>query len=81
MNYEIKLSITKKMPLLPWITKKVWLELNDICITAGLGPESRPYRDGSFEYYLAEEVGENDAKGVGPLIMCYVEAKKQEVIS
>lgn len=56
-------------------------QLKNICITAGLGPESRPYRDGSFEYYLAEEVGENDAKGVGPLIMCYVEAKKQEVIS
>ena len=51
-------------------------KLKNICITAGLGPENRLYRDGSFEYYLAEAVGENDAKGVGPLIMAYVEAIK-----
>ena len=48
-------------------------KLNDICITAGLGPDDRTYRDGSFEYYLAEEVGSNDAKGVGPFIMAYLE--------
>lgn len=47
-------------------------ELNDICITAGLGPEYKPYRDGSVEYYLAEAVGSNDAKGVGPFIMAYI---------
>ena len=47
-------------------------QLNDICITAGLGPDNRLYRDGSFEYYLAEPVGSNDAKGVGPFIMAYV---------
>ena len=46
--------------------------LNDICITAGLGPESRLYRDSTFEYYLAERVGSNDAKGVGPFIMAYI---------
>lgn len=48
-------------------------KLNDICITAGLGPDDKNYRDGSFEYYLAEEVGSNDAKGVGPFIMAYLE--------
>ena len=48
-------------------------ELNDICITAGLGPENRTYRDGSISYYLAEPVGKNDAKGVGPFIMAYLE--------
>ncbi|MDE6660816.1 MAG: glycoside hydrolase family 88 protein [Anaeroplasmataceae bacterium] len=47
--------------------------LNDICITAGLGPESNEIRDGSIEYYLAEPVGKNDAKGVGPFIMAYLE--------
>lgn len=47
--------------------------LNDICITAGLGPSNKTYRDGSFEYYLAEEVGSNDAKGVGPFIMAYLQ--------
>ena len=47
--------------------------LNDICITAGLGPENKPYRDGTEEYYLAEKVGSNDAKGVGPFITAYIE--------
>ena len=46
--------------------------LNDICIQAGLGPDNRRYRDSSFEYYLAERVGSNDAKGVGPFIMAYL---------
>ncbi len=54
------------------------LELKNICITAGLGSTSRGsaqyfWRDGSAEYYLAEPVGSNDAKGVGPFIMAYLE--------
>ncbi len=48
-------------------------KLNDICITAGLGPEQNKHRDGSSAYYLAEPVGKNDAKGVGPFIMAYLE--------
>ena len=48
-------------------------KLNDICITAGLGPDNNIIRDGSIEYYLAEPVGANDAKGVGPFIMAYLE--------
>lgn len=47
--------------------------LNDICITAGLGPEGNYVRDGSAYYYLAEKVGSDDAKGVGPFIMAYLE--------
>ena len=47
--------------------------LNDICITAGLGPEYKLYRDGTFAYYLAEPVGSDDAKGIGPFIMSYLE--------
>lgn len=50
--------------------------LNDICITAGLGPEKSLYRDGTFAYYLAEPVGNNDAKGVGPFLMAYIEYAK-----
>ena len=50
--------------------------LNHICITAGLGPESNPIRDGSIFYYLAEPVGSDDAKGVGPFIMAYIEYAK-----
>ncbi len=52
-------------------------ELYDICITAGLGPETNPIRDGSAYYYLAEPVGSNDAKGVGPFIMAYVASKQK----
>lgn len=51
-------------------------ELGDICITAGLGPKKRLTRDGSPEYYLAEPVGKNDAKGVGPFIMAFIEYMK-----
>lgn len=51
-------------------------ELKDICITAGLGPYNREVRDGSPEYYLAEPVGSNDAKGVGPFIMAFIEYRK-----
>ena len=49
------------------------IELGNICITAGLGPDNKRYRDGTHEYYLAEPVGTNDAKGVGPFILAYLE--------
>lgn len=48
-------------------------ELKNICITAGLGPANRLVRNGSVAYYLAEPVGSNDAKGVGPFLMAYIE--------
>lgn len=50
------------------------LNLEGICLVAGLGPESRPERDGTFEYYMSEPIVKNDAKGVGPLFMAYTEA-------
>jgi unsaturated rhamnogalacturonyl hydrolase len=50
------------------------LNLGGICLVAGLGPENNPRRDGSYEYYISEPVVENDAKGVAPFLMCYVEA-------
>lgn len=49
-------------------------KLNNICISAGLGPEDKKYRNGKLEYYLAEKIGSNDAKGVGPFIMAYIES-------
>ena len=49
------------------------LNLGGICLVAGLGPEDNLRRDGSYEYYISEPVVENDAKGVGPLIMAYTE--------
>ena len=54
------------------------LNLGGICLVAGLGPENKPQRDGTYEYYISEPVVENDAKGVGPLIMAYTEMKKLE---
>jgi unsaturated rhamnogalacturonyl hydrolase len=38
---------------------------------AGLGGD--PYRDGSYAYYIGEEVGTNDPKGVGGLLMASTE--------
>ena len=43
------------------------ISLTDICSVAGLG--GKPYRDGSYEYYLSEPIVKNDLKGVGPFIM------------
>ena len=55
------------------VTVEDGIHLNNICITAGLGPDSKLYRDGTPAYYLAEPVGSDDAKGVGPFIMAYLE--------
>lgn len=52
------------------------LNLGGICLVAGLGPAENTRRDGSYEYYISEPVVENDAKGVGPLIMAYTEMMK-----
>lgn len=52
------------------------LNVGGICLVAGLGPENNLRRDGTYEYYISEPVVENDAKGVGPLIMAYTEVKK-----
>ena len=49
------------------------LNLGGICLVAGLGPENNTRRDGSYAYYISEPIVENDAKGVGPLIMAYTE--------
>lgn len=47
------------------------LQLSGICLVAGLGGAS--HRDGSLAYYFSEPVVENDAKGVGPLLLAYTE--------
>ncbi len=52
-----------------WVTP---VALNGICRVAGLGGD--PYRDGSYAYYLSEEVVANDPKGVGPFFMALAEA-------
>ncbi|WP_226163665.1 glycoside hydrolase family 88/105 protein [Hymenobacter terricola] len=47
------------------------LNLEGTVSVGGLG--GQPYRDGSYEYYLAEPIKQNDFKGIGPFIMASVE--------
>lgn len=47
------------------------LQLGGICLVAGLG--NTQMREGTFDYYMREPVVQNDAKGVAPLILAYVE--------
>lgn len=46
---------------------KGFLHLNGTVSVAGLG--GKPYRDGSYEYYLSEKVVQDDAKGVGAFLL------------
>jgi unsaturated rhamnogalacturonyl hydrolase len=41
---------------------------------SGLG--GKPYRDGSYAYYMSEDVITNDAKGVGAFILASVEIER-----
>jgi unsaturated rhamnogalacturonyl hydrolase len=47
------------------------LTIEGVCSVAGLG--GKPYRDGSFRYYVSEQVVPNDPKGVGPFILAALE--------
>lgn len=49
-------------------------ELKDICQQAGLNATNT--KDGTPESYLAEKVVINEAKGVGPFLMAFLEYKK-----
>lgn len=52
------------------------LQLDGICLVAGLGGAA--HRDGTFEYYMSEPVVKNEAKGVAPLILAYIEIMYKE---
>jgi unsaturated rhamnogalacturonyl hydrolase len=47
------------------------VSLHGICSVGGLG--GKPYRDGSFEYYIGEKVIANDYKGIGAFILASLE--------
>lgn len=47
------------------------VDLEGTVSVAGLG--NKPYRDGSYEYYLSEKVVTNDPKGVGSCLMTLTE--------
>ncbi len=50
------------------------VSLEDTCQVAGLG--GRPYRDGSYEYYIREPRISNDPKGVAPFILAAMEMER-----
>lgn len=50
------------------------VNLNGTVAVGGLG--GKPYRDGSYKYYLSEKVVKNDPKGVGAFIMASVEIER-----
>jgi unsaturated rhamnogalacturonyl hydrolase len=52
------------------------VNLHGICSVGGLG--GKPYRDGSFEYYVGEKVLSNEHKGVGAFILASVEIERLE---
>jgi unsaturated rhamnogalacturonyl hydrolase len=47
------------------------VQIHRVCAVAGLG--GNPYRDGSYEYYVGEQVRSNDPKAVGPFILASLE--------
>jgi len=52
------------------------LSLNQTVSVGGLG--GKPYRDGSFEYYISEPIRKNDLKGLGPFIFASLEIEAAE---
>ena len=52
------------------------LQLGGICLVAGLG--NKEMREGTFDYYMREPVVKNEAMGVAPLILAYVEVLMAE---
>lgn len=54
------------------------LQLDGICLVAGLGPYNKPRRNGTYEYYMSEPIVSNDAKGVAPLVLAYTETLYRE---
>jgi len=50
------------------------INLTHVCGSCGLG--GKPYRDGSYEYYINEKITTNDPKGVAPFILASMELNK-----
>jgi unsaturated rhamnogalacturonyl hydrolase len=50
------------------------IHLEKTVLVSGLG--GKPYRDGSFEYYMSEKLRQDDLKGVGPYIFAALEMEK-----
>jgi len=50
------------------------VNLNGTVKVGGLG--GKPYRDGSYQYYMSEKVVQNDPKGIGAFIQASVEIER-----
>lgn len=59
------------------IDDKGLINLEKTCQGAGLG--GKPYRDGSFDYYMSEKIRTNDFKGYGPFLLASIELEKAKV--
>ena len=53
--------------------------INQCCAVAGLG--GKPYRDGSYDYYVNEQIRSNDTKATGPFILASLEFEKLGSVS
>ncbi len=56
------------------VEKNGTVNLNKNCAVAGLG--GTPYRSGTYDYYVNEEIRSNDPKGTGPFILASLELEK-----
>lgn len=52
------------------------IHLENTVSVSGLG--GKPYRDGSYNYYLSEKIRQDDMKGVAPLIFASIEMELAE---
>ena len=52
------------------------VNIDQACAGAGLG--GKPYRDGSYQYYINEEIRSNDPKAVGPFILASLEFESMD---
>jgi len=56
------------------VTPEGYVIITEACAVAGLG--GKPYRDGSYEYYINERKKDNDPKATGPFILAALELNK-----
>ena len=50
------------------------VSLTRCCAVAGLG--GNPYRSGEYDYYIHEQIRDNDPKGIGPFILAGLELSR-----
>jgi len=56
------------------VTPEGYVIITEACAVAGLG--GKPYRDGSYDYYINERKQDNDPKATGPFILAALELNK-----